>query len=122
VVIWKVVLPSGSDVNGTLVGETRPTVCSYVSVGGIIGVVEVWAHTRNGANILDWRTTDAELASPSVCTFWRLVTGPLALFACACDPAMMLTIWSWSEVARVVLPMLVACSAQRQKFCGAEMR
>ena len=26
VVIWKVVLPRGRDVNGTFVGETRPTV------------------------------------------------------------------------------------------------
>lgn len=32
VVIWKVVLPSGSEVNGTLVGDTSPTVYSkYVS-------------------------------------------------------------------------------------------
>jgi hypothetical protein len=27
VVIWKVVLPKGSEVNGTGVGETSPTVC-----------------------------------------------------------------------------------------------
>jgi hypothetical protein len=107
-------------VKGTLVGETSPTVCDYVSTRVV--AVEIWAHTRNGANILDWRTTDAELVSASVCTFWRLVTGPLALLACACDPAMMLNRGSWSEVARVVQPMLVARRAQHQKFCGAEMR
>jgi hypothetical protein len=115
VVIWKVVLPRGREVKGTLVGETSPTVCDYVSTRVV--AVEIWAHTRNGANILDWRTTDAELVSASVCTFWRLVTGPLALLACACDPAMMLNRGSWSEVARVVQRR-----AQHQKFCGAEMR
>jgi hypothetical protein len=85
-VIWKVVLPSGSDVKGTAVGETSPTVWGgqlhVHTVCSVLGEL-----TRNGANILDWRTTGAELSAASSCTFWRFESGPAAAGFCL-EPAM----------------------------------
>ena len=40
VVIWNVALPSGRDVKGTLVGDTRPTVWKVVSA--LVDVVFTW--------------------------------------------------------------------------------
>jgi hypothetical protein len=52
------------------------------------GVGEAVQLTLKGAKILDWRTSGAALSLRSVCTFWRLVTGPAGAALCDWGPAM----------------------------------
>jgi hypothetical protein len=71
--IWKVVLPRGIEVNGTLVGDTKPTVygvtVSHCSMGS-----QKNGHTRKGAKILEESDADFE-ALAGAAVFWRLTTG-----------------------------------------------
>jgi hypothetical protein len=62
VVIWKVVLPKGTLVNGTLVGDTRPTV-------------------RYGAKILDAPSARCGRRATPLLSFWRLTILPSASIA-----------------------------------------
>lgn len=120
VVIWKVVLPSGIEVKGMLVGDTRPTVyCRCVS--SVNNHVKLQRRTRNGANILDWRRSSAELFSPAAWTFWRLVTGPSGAFDCSIGPAILTS----RQVLAVVGGKRAVLSQSRytaQKVCGDEIR
>lgn len=74
VVIWKVVLPRGSEQNGTLVGETRPTVCRYQQLRPRS---RFETHTLYGANILDCRRDGGAslFEFSAAASFWRLTSG-----------------------------------------------
>lgn len=66
--------------NGTFVGETRPTVW-YISVSqgrayhGLRGTEAGGERTRNGAKILEELVVALETLAGTV-LLWRLVTGP----------------------------------------------
>jgi hypothetical protein len=77
--------------------------------------------TRNGANILDWRTSDAELVSPLLCVFWRLVTGPLPVLSCTFGPAMLCVFWGRRTRAHAWTGVL-ATSDGATKNLGNEIR
>lgn len=61
--IWKVVLPKGSEVKGTLVGETRPTVLK-------------------GAKIRDPLEDAPVVDLDGTPTFWRFTNGPSCCSEC----------------------------------------
>jgi hypothetical protein len=62
--------------------------------------------TRKGANILDWRTSGAELWPSLPCVFWRFVTGPLAMPSCILGPAIL-------DVAGEIATKACACAEVR---------
>jgi hypothetical protein len=77
--------------------------------------------TRNGAKILDWRTSDAEFFSPLLCVFWRFVTGPLPVLSCTFGPAMLCVVWGRTTKAHAWTGVL-ATSDGATKNLEHEMR
>ena len=72
VVTWNVVLPRGSVVKGTVVGETNPIVCSGQK---LFICSSRRKHTLNGEKIFD--CLDSPWPADSLTqSFWRLTTGP----------------------------------------------
>ena len=74
--IWNVVLPRGTDVKGTLVGDTKPTVWARpISYRGCTKMV-VEKHTLKGAKILEELNDECSAAAlAGAVTFCLLTSG-----------------------------------------------
>jgi hypothetical protein len=111
-----VVLPSLRDVNGTLVGETRPTVWSHVSIRGCrMGSLRAYSEWRKYFGLANDSRRTSFAFNMHLLALGHGTVCAICVHLLACHTDCCINTSSVNALACMVLLL-------RQNFCGAEMR